>query len=48
MATATIKDNHLNFNGVNYFRGHAEEIELGCYGEKRTPLLKGIVVGTAG
>jgi hypothetical protein len=40
MPTATVKDNHLNFNGVNYFRGHAEEVELGSYGEKRTPLTK--------
>lgn len=40
MATATVKDNHLNFNGVNYFRGNAEEVELGSYGEKRKPLTK--------
>jgi hypothetical protein len=40
MATATVKDNHLNFNGINYFRGNAEEVQLGSYGEKRTPLTK--------
>lgn len=32
-----IRDNHLHFNGVNYFRGHAEEVMLGDVGEKRTP-----------
>lgn len=35
-----VKDSHLNFGGVTYFRGHAEEIQLGSYGEKRTPLTK--------
>jgi hypothetical protein len=32
-----IRDNHLHFNGVNYFRGHAEEVLLGDVGEKCTP-----------
>lgn len=40
MATATVKDNHLTFNGVSYFRGQAEEVQLGSYGEKRKPLTK--------
>ncbi len=35
-----VKDNHLNFAGVCYYRGHAEAIDLGSYGEKRTPVLK--------
>jgi len=34
MATAVVKDNHLKFNGVTYFRGHAEEVKIGSYGEK--------------
>jgi hypothetical protein len=40
MVKAVVRDSHLNFGGVTYFRGHAEEIELGDYGEKRTPLTK--------
>jgi hypothetical protein len=40
MAKVVVKDNHLNFGGVTYFRGHAEEVRLGSYGEKRTPLTK--------
>jgi hypothetical protein len=38
MATATIRDNHILYNGVRYFRANSEEVELGSYGEKRTPL----------
>lgn len=40
MPNVVVKDNHLTYNGVSYFRGHAEEIELGSIGEKRTPLTK--------
>jgi hypothetical protein len=40
MVKAVVRDNHLNFGGVTYFRGNSEEIELGAYGEKRTPLTK--------
>ena len=40
MANVVVKDNHLTFGGVAYFRGNAEEIEIGSYGEKRTPLTK--------
>jgi hypothetical protein len=40
MAKVVVKDNHLNFGGVTYFRGHAEEVEIGSYGEKRTPITK--------
>lgn len=32
-----IRDNHLHVNGVNYFRGHAEEVTLGAVGRKSTP-----------
>lgn len=40
MANVVVKENHLTFGGVSYFRGHAEEIEIGSIGEKRTPLTK--------
>ena len=35
---AVVKDNHLSFNGKNYFRGGAEDVELGSYGEKKSPI----------
>ena len=38
MATATVRDNHLLYNGICYFRANSEEVELGSYGEKRTPV----------
>lgn len=38
MALAIVKDNHLHFNGENYFRGGSEDVELGSYGEKKKPL----------
>ena len=28
----------MKFNGINYFRGGAEEVDLGDYGEKREPV----------
>lgn len=37
MPNVVVKENHLTFGGVAYFRGHAEEIELGSYGEIRKP-----------
>ena len=40
MANVVVKENHLTFGGVTYFRGHAEEIEIGSIGEKRTSLMK--------
>ena len=40
MANVLVKENHLTFGGVSYFRGHAEEVEIGSIGEKRTPLTK--------
>ena len=40
MANVAVKENHLTFGGVSYFRGHAEEVEIGSIGEKRTPLTK--------
>jgi hypothetical protein len=41
MATAVVKDNHLNFNGKNYFRVGSEDVGLGFYGEKKSPLTQG-------
>lgn len=40
MATARIKNTHLHFEGVNYFRGKATNVQLGSYGEKKTPIAK--------
>jgi len=35
---AVVHNSYLVFNGVHYFRGHAESVVIGSYGEKRTPL----------
>lgn len=40
MPNVVVAENHLTYGGVGYFRGHAEEVELGSVGEKRTPLTK--------
>lgn len=40
MANVVVAENRLTFGGVSYFRGHAEEVEIGSIGEKRTPLTK--------
>ncbi len=40
MPNIVVKENHLTFGGVAYFRGHAEEVEIGSIGEKRKPLTK--------
>jgi hypothetical protein len=38
MATdAEICDNHFRFEGIAYFRGHADAVQLGDAGEKRQP-----------
>jgi len=37
---AVIKDNHMKYNGKSYFRGGSEDVEIGSYGEKKTPLTK--------
>ena len=31
-------DNHFRLNGVGYFRGHADAVQLGDAGEKKTPV----------
>jgi hypothetical protein len=40
MANVKVKENHLTFGGVSYFRGHADDVDLGSIGEKRTPIAK--------
>lgn len=40
MSNVVVAENHLTFGGVAYFRGHAEEVELGSTGQKRAPLTK--------
>jgi len=35
-----IRDNHLTYGGVAYFRAHSEDVEPGSIGEKRQPLRK--------
>jgi hypothetical protein len=40
MSMVTLKDSHLTYNGVAYFRGNSEETELGSIGEKHTSLIK--------
>jgi hypothetical protein len=32
-----IKDNHLQFDGINFFRGNANNVQLGSVGGKKTP-----------
>lgn len=34
----TIKPGHFKFGGVKYFRGKAENVRLGSFGEKKTPI----------
>lgn len=38
MSNIVVKDNHLTFGGKSYFRGGAEDVEIGSIGEKRVPL----------
>lgn len=35
-----VSESHFTYGGIAYFRGHAEEIQLGSIGEKQTPLTK--------
>ncbi|WP_224369572.1 hypothetical protein [Hyalangium versicolor] len=36
--TVVVHNNHLTFNGIQYFRGGSESVYIGAYGEKKTPL----------
>lgn len=38
MAKVVVKNNHLHFNGTNYFRRMSEDVVLGSYGKKKMPL----------
>ena len=38
MAQVIVKPNRLKFNGKNYFRAGSEDVFVGSYGQKRTPL----------
>lgn len=38
MANVNVKENHLTFDGVKFFRGNAGVVQLGCIGEKRDPI----------
>jgi hypothetical protein len=38
MAQVIVKPNRLKFNGKNYFRAGSEDVLVGSYGEKRTPI----------
>jgi hypothetical protein len=40
VALAVVKDSHLTFNGIQYFRASSESLTIGTYGEKRTPITK--------
>lgn len=40
MKNVVVTENHLTFGGLAYFRAHAEEVEIGSIGEKRSPLFK--------
>lgn len=39
--SAVVQENHLKFNGKNYFRVGSEDVSLGAYGEKKSPLTQG-------
>jgi hypothetical protein len=34
---ATVREDHLRIDGVDYFRGHAGAVQLGAIGERRNP-----------
>ena len=40
MQNVRVKETHLTFGGVAYFRAHSEEVEIGSIGEIRRPILK--------
>jgi hypothetical protein len=40
MPKVLVKESHLTHNGIAYFRGGAEQVELGSIGEKRTSIAK--------
>jgi hypothetical protein len=40
MSDIKVTGSHLTFLGKSYFRGGAPEVEIGSYGEKKTPITK--------
>jgi len=40
MANVIVKSNHLTYGGKQYFRGGAEDVLLGAYGEIKRPVTK--------
>ena len=38
MPNVAVEKNRFILNGISYFRGNADTVELGSYGEKKTPL----------
>lgn len=38
MPNVVVAENHLTYGGIKYFRGNAEEAEIGSMGVKRTPV----------
>ena len=40
-ADARVKNNHLHFQGKNYFRVGAATVTQGAYGEKKSPIFQG-------
>lgn len=38
MANVNVTENHLTFGGVKYFRGKAESVMIGDFGDKKTPI----------
>ena len=43
MANVIVKSNHLTYGGKQYFRGGAEDVLLGAYGEIKRPVTKQMV-----
>ncbi len=41
MSNTEVFDNHLKYDGKNYYRVGAEDTYLGAYGEKKSPILQG-------
>jgi hypothetical protein len=40
MSSAIIKDTHISFNGISYFRGGSENQLIATYGEKKQPITR--------
>lgn len=38
LAQVEIKDSHIKLNGIGYFRGNAENVQIGSHGDKKAPI----------